>query len=121
MVESRAESTPLGVVEEQNILERNTRSDRSAQLWRPLLVECLFTLCASITCGRKEDVVSSAMRGRASGAERWCSSGGLLSPAPPPLSSSPTRCLCRRLYGALKFLIKASNRRDKMHSEVQMQ
>ena len=50
--------------------------------------------------GKKEEVVSSVMRGR--GAECWCSS------APPFLSSSPTKCLCKRLYGALKFLMKAS-------------
>lgn len=117
MVESRAESTPLGVVEQQNILEKNTRSDRFAQLWRPLLAEVSFTFCTFITCGRKEEVVSSVIRGRGRGGACWGSSGGLLSPAPPLLSSSPTRCLCRSLYGALKFLIKASNRGgDKQNS-----
>ena len=54
--------------------------------------------------------MSSVIRGCDSGGKWCCSSRGLLSPAPPLLSSSPTRCLCRRLYGALKFLMKASNR-----------
>lgn len=65
--------------------------------------------------------MSSAMRGRGSGAKAWWSSGGLLSPAPLLLSSSPTRCLCRRLYGALKFLMKASNRTDKTFTTFQIQ
>ncbi len=59
-----------------------------------------------MTKGRKEEVVSSVMRG--SGCECWCLSGCLVPPAPPFLSSSPTKCLCKRLYGALKFLMKAS-------------
>lgn len=56
--------------------------------------------------------MSSVIRGRDRGGARWGSSGGLLSPAPPLLTSSPTRCLCRSLYGALKFLMKASKEEE---------
>lgn len=69
--------------------------------WRGFL-----TFWRSMTQGRKEEVVSSVMRGR--GGECWCSSGCLVSPAHFFPSSSPTKCLGKRLYGALKFLMKAS-------------
>lgn len=68
--------------------------------------ESFLTFWTSMTEGRKEAVFSSVMRGR--GDECWCLSGCPVSPSPSFRSSSPTRCLWRRLYGALKFLMKAS-------------
>ena len=68
--------------------------------------ESFLTFWTSMTEGRKEAVFSSVMSGR--GDECWCWSGCLVSPSPSFRSSSPTRCLWRRLYGALKFLMKAS-------------
>lgn len=59
------------------------------------------TFLGSMMEGRKEDVVSSVMRRR--GEEFWYSSACLAF-----LFSSPTKCLCKWLYGALKFLMKAS-------------
>lgn len=58
---------------------------------------CL-TFWRSMTHGRKEEVVSSTMR-------PW---GCFVPPASSFPSFSPTKCLCKRLYGVLKFLMKAS-------------
>lgn len=66
----------------------------------------VLTFWTSMTKGRKEEVVSSVIRGGATNC--WCTFACLASSTPGFLSSSSTRCRCRRLYGVLKFLMNAS-------------
>lgn len=74
-----------------------------------------LTFSTSMTKGRKEEVVSSVIRRR--GGDCWCSFGRLPSSPSTFLFSSPTKYLCKTLYGALKFLMKASETNTDTHHE----